>query len=387
MMMSFWHGCIMGVHPETRLVVKAAKVYCPFTRRLFDWAEYFHKRAGAEPRDAQPRGSQASYSLLRPCRLHPLCEAVQQAILSGHRVHMLLLSTYVGVEKMRYVAVQPRARTTSEISTAHIPIPMAESVIMSAYVDLPPELHSFIFAYLRSPGDRSALAASCRFLRQWRGLAWQRIEIEAKRIDGLLLQSQRLVRAMHCDDELPLFVQEVYVRELGVHLNFSRLWPNFLDGNIAQILRLATNLHTFVFDAPITDVNESYSHILCAIASSPSLRSISLNNVGSSEGDAIVSLPSMTSIALERLIIGMNSAVDITRATKNQLQLKYLHFELCWKPTWDSVSTLQMMSSWVLLEELVLCTDHESSFKWDAWLDMLEIALVCILGDLIPLSC
>lgn len=261
---------------------------------------------------------------------------------------------------------------------------MSDSVITSAYCNLPPELHGSIFAYLRSPADRSALAASCRFLRQWRGLAWQRIEINAKRIDALLLQVRRLVRAMRCDDELPLFVQEVYVRGLGVYPKYSRLWHDFLDGNIAQILRLAINLHTFVFDAPIADGNETYEHILSAMASLPSLRSISLNNLGGSGDDAIVSLPSINSNVLERFIIGMGSAVDITSATKDQLQLKYLHFELCWESTWDPVCTLQMMSSWVSLEEIVLCTDHESFFAWDAWLDMLEKALVCyILGDVI----
>jgi hypothetical protein len=237
---------------------------------------------------------------------------------------------------------------------------------MARHDALPTETWSFVFAQL-DMADRISFAATCRYFRAFRALAWAQIMLPTHDLEirKLAKRLMRLAATLKADPSLQPLIRALYLcRPRGP--NHLPSWDHFtddgeLDVAIAGILYLAPRVECFVFEAPASD-SRTDDQVVEALCKLPALKMLALSQLWQSAPGEYY----LESRVLERLIISRKGGADYYNFIGEQKLLKSVELPV------QSELLLNVATSWVALEELTIAETFE------LWPDIVARGLVIV---------
>jgi hypothetical protein len=232
---------------------------------------------------------------------------------------------------------------------------------MAKYHALPSELWYTIFTKLGMKDRRSCVAA-CRFLSAWRALAWTKITLSThgRALELCVERLKQLELMLKADVSLRAFIRAVYLRRLKVsnlflpQMNMQRRpiasLHSELDEALARVLTLTPRVECFVLEAYS---GGDFGLTLEALCTLPALKVLALSHV--QVLPETMSNYRLKSRELERLIIhtAPPGGASFSTYIGEQTLLKSVLLTI------DSSLTLDVATSWVAMEELIM------NFEWD----------------------
>jgi hypothetical protein len=232
---------------------------------------------------------------------------------------------------------------------------------MAKYHALPSELWYTIFTQLGMK-DRRSCVATCCFFGAWRALAWAQITLSTQgRALALCVEKlHQLELMLKADVSLRAFIRAVYLRQLRV--SNSHLPPMNtprrpiaslhaeLDEALARVLALTPRVECFLLEAHSGGDLGLTLEALCTL---PALKVLALSHV--QVAPEAMSNYRLKSRELERLVIhtAPPGGASFGAYLGEQTLLKSVLLSI------DSSLTLDVATSWVAVEELVM------NFEWD----------------------
>jgi hypothetical protein len=200
---------------------------------------------------------------------------------------------------------------------------------MAKHARLPPEVWSLIFAFMKAKGCRSA-AATCRYFRTWRTLAWAEISLWSK------LDIQQLAEKMK--QIATIFKTDSSFQQSYRSISMSPSQPDFdrnsndmvrahdeLNVAIAHVLQLAPNLNSFVFSV-INGNHYECDLNLEALCELPALKRLVLNCVHMSYDDGTPLQFHPKSHVLQHFVVDKWVGLDVSAYLGVQKLLEKYHW-------------------------------------------------------------